>query len=120
MKKCIDTYKRLENEMICKMKKFAIEYKQVFFVTLFIGIIIHLFVLTNKLLNWDEIGFLFSKGNSYILGRWLLDSTRYIFPNISLPAFNGMISLILLSVISVFIVDILEIKSKLNVIQEVG
>ena len=114
MQNFLNIYKKLEDKIILIIKKFIKEYNQIFLITLFLGIIIHLFAITNKLMNWDEIGFLFSKGNSYELGRWLLDSTKYIFPNISLPVFNGIISLVLLSFTTIFIIDILEIKSKLN------
>ena len=71
-------------------------------------------MLTNKILNWDDLNCLFSKGETFILGRWFLSITEYIFPNISLPTFNGIIAIILLSISGVFIVDILEIKNKTN------
>ena len=84
--------------------------KKIFLIILCVGIIIHLFILTNKLSNWDDIYNLFSKGACIPLGRWFLRVTKYIFPNYSMPVFNGVISFILLSCSACLIVNIMEVK----------
>ena len=73
------------------------EFKKAFIYICLIGIFTHMYILTNKLLNFDEILNLFSKGATLELGRWGLELTKYIFPNYSMPVFNGMLSIFLIS-----------------------
>lgn len=107
MKQYLKTCENIENNIMQKIKN----NKKVFFIILCIGIVIHLAALTNKLVQPDEIEYLFSKGNGMVLGRWFLDVTKYIFPNYSMPAFNGIIALILLSISACFVSNVLEVKS---------
>ena len=75
------------------------------------GLAAYLFVFTNKLLNLDEIAGLFSKGESVSSGRWALALTSYIFPDISMPWFNGVLSLVMLTVSACIVIRVFEIKS---------
>ena len=77
------------------------------------GLAAYLFVFTNKLLNLDEIAGLFGKGESISSGRWALALTSYIFPDISLPWFNGILSLLMLTAAVLLILHVFEIKSTL-------
>ncbi len=92
------------------MKKFYENYKKIFLWIFVIGIIAHGFMLTNKVVNHDDLTCLFTKGESFSLGRWGLELTSYLFPNISMPWFHGIISLLLISLSACFMVDLLEIK----------
>ena len=77
------------------------------------GLAAYLFVFTNKLLNLDEIAGLFGKGESISSGRWALSLTSYVFPDVSMPWINGMLSLLLLTAAACLTVRIFEIKSTL-------
>lgn len=77
------------------------------------GLAAYLFVFTNKLLNLDEIAGLFSKGESLSSGRWALALTSYVFPDVSMPWINGMLSLIMLVAAACITVRVFEIKSGL-------
>lgn len=77
------------------------------------GLAAYLFVFTNKLLNLDEIAGLFGKGESISSGRWALALTSYVFPDVSMPWINGMLSLLLLTAAACLTVRIFEIKSTL-------
>lgn len=77
------------------------------------GLAAYLFVFTNKLVNLDEIAGLFSKGESISSGRWALALTSYIFPDLSMPWFNGMLSLLLLTAAVCLIIRIFELESPL-------
>lgn len=77
------------------------------------GLAAYLFVFTNKLLNLDEIAGLFGKGESISSGRWALALSSLLFPDISMPWINGMLSLLLLTVAACLTVRIFEIKSTL-------
>ena len=76
-----------------KLKKIYDKYKVVFVWILLIGLMAHAFTLTNKLVNHDELSALFTKGETYAVGRWGLELLEFIFPNISMPIFNGLIML---------------------------
>ena len=77
------------------------------------GLAAYLFVFTNKLVNLDEIAGLFSKGESISSGRWALALTSYIFPDLSMPWFNGMLSLLVLTAAVCLIIRIFELESPL-------
>ena len=77
------------------------------------GFLAHGFAMANKLLNADEVGSLFAKGETVISGRWALGLTRYLFPNVSMPWVYGLLSILMLSVAMCLIVRIFQIRSKL-------
>lgn len=77
------------------------------------GLAAYMFVFTNKLLNLDEIAGLFGKGESLSSGRWALALTSYIFPDLSMPWINGMLSLIMLVAAACITVRVFDIKSGL-------
>ena len=87
------------------------EYAVPALAALIAGLAAYLFVFTNKLLNLDEIAGLFGKGESISSGRWALALTSYIFPDLSMPWINGLLSLIMLTAASCLVVRIFEIKS---------
>ena len=61
------------------------------------GLLAHMYAFTNKLLNADETAALFSKGATLTSGRWGLEATRLIFPDVSMPWIYGIISLLLIA-----------------------
>ena len=80
---------------------------------LIFGLLAHMYAFSNKLLNADETSALFSKGASVTSGRWGLELTSYIFPDVSMPWIYGVISLLLLALALCLTVDIFRIKSPL-------
>ena len=80
---------------------------------LIFGLLAYLFVFTNKLLNLDEIAGLFRKGESISSGRWALWLSSFIFPDVSMPWINGMLSLAMLSAAVCLVISLFEIKSGL-------
>jgi hypothetical protein len=69
--------------------------------------------MTNKLVQWDEIYFSFSKGYSLSLGRWGLEILALIFPNYSMPWLWGGISVTFVIIAVCLILELFEIKNKL-------
>lgn len=94
-----------------KLHKNFSAYALPFFTCLAVGFLAYFFVFTNKLLNLDEIAGLFKKGESITSGRWALWLSSYIFPDISMPWFNGVVSLLLLSAAVCMVIAVFEIKS---------
>ena len=76
-----------------------------------VGLMAHGFAFTNKLLNADEIYSLFSKGGGVSFGRWLLDATRFLFPNASMPWIYGLLGIFLFSVTACLTLRLFEIKN---------
>lgn len=89
------------------------KYIKVFLGILAIGLLSHFFILTNKIINHDELHFLFSKGNTFELGRWGLELIKYIFPNISMQFLYGSITLILIAISACILFEILDVKNRI-------
>lgn len=96
-----------------KFNKVFSVYALPFFTCIVVGLLAYFFVFTNKLLNLDEISGLFKKGESISSGRWGLWLSGFIFPDVSMPWINGMLSLIMIAVSACITVNLFEIKSSL-------
>lgn len=70
------------------------------------------FAFTNKLMCADEVENLFSKGATLSSGRWGLEITRLIFPDVSMPWIYGIITICLISIACCYIIDIFSISNK--------
>lgn len=75
------------------------------------GLAAYMFAFTNKLPNHDDVMCLFSKGATLASGRWGLEVSKYIFPNVSMPWFYGVVCLVLLCSMACLTVKIFEIRS---------
>ena len=89
---------------------FMESYRSPFFTGLIVGLLSYTFAFTNKLLNWDEICSMFSKGATIGSGRWALPITSLIFPDYSMPWINGIISIVLISLSACILLNELKIK----------
>ena len=96
-----------------KLERWYKKYVKVFLWILAIGFVAHAFVITNKLINHDELGQLFDKGGSYSLGRWGLELITYVLPNISMQSLYGIMVLILIGLSSCLISEMFNVESKL-------
>ena len=85
-----------------------------FFSSLIFGLIAHMFMLTNKLPNHDDVAYLFDKGETVLSGRWGLELLRYVIPDYSMPWLHGIVSILLLAVSICTIVQLFEIRSRLG------
>lgn len=79
----------------------------------FTTLITYMFVFTNKIINWDDLQFLFGKGYTITSGRWALELLEYVLPNYSMPWFWGIISSALLIFSICIIIDIFKIDNKI-------
>jgi len=87
-------------------------YALPFFVSLVIGLVAHGFMLTNKISFGGDVSGIFEKGATYISGRWGLELIKWLMPDISMPWFNGMFSLVLVSAAICVMLDIFRIESR--------
>lgn len=84
-----------------------------FLASLIWGFLAYTFAFTNKLINHDEVGQLFSKGATVTSGRWGLGLLDTIFPNVSMPWIYGVLTILIIAVSICLIVDLFAIRSKL-------
>lgn len=85
---------------------------KVCFVTgMVVGLLTHLYMLTNKLPNWDDLSNLSGFGSGAEYGRWLLEYLRPLLGKWSVPALNGVITIIFLSLSACIILITLDLKS---------
>lgn len=96
-----------------KLLAYALAYKLPLLTSLVTGIIAHCFAFANKLVNIDDVGYLFSKGVTVSSGRWGLVFLKYLFPNISMPWIYGLITIVLISISVCIIISLFSIRNKL-------
>ena len=87
------------------------EHKAPFCTAMICGLLAFTYFFTNKLPNFDDVAFLFTKGAELESGRWGLELCELIFPNYSMPWLWGIISLVLMSVSACLTVDLFRLKS---------
>lgn len=90
--------------------------KDIFFTCLFIGILTHGYMMTNKLPNIDDYISMFHYGGGYTSGRWFLALLGNLLfrldGNYSLPFFNGSIFIILLSLACTIFLKAFDFQSR--------
>ncbi len=94
-------------------KELLLRFKTPLIAGLIAGLLSYTYIFCNKLVQWDEIFYSFSKGASLEAGRWGLDILQFVFPNYSMPWLWGICSLSLIVLSACFIINIFDVKSKL-------
>ena len=97
-------------------KKLCKEQRIAFLCTFFGGLVVHMYMLTNKFPNHDDIVCLFRNDATVTSGRWFLPVLIGISSEYSLPWLNGILALLYLSLLSVVLVRFFRIRRKLTVI----
>lgn len=94
-------------------KVFLLKYRFAFFSAQLLGLFSYMFMFTSKLVTHDDLTYLFGKGATVSSGRWGLELLSLFLPDVSMPWFHGMITLLFLAVSMCFVVDLLKICSPL-------
>lgn len=103
-------------------KRISNQAKTAFISAVLMGLITHLYMLTNKFPNPDDTRHMFTLGVGTRGGRFGLDllSTKWfgldvsILTTYSMPWLNGLLCIALIGIGSVYIVTLFRIKSKVN------
>lgn len=90
--------------------------KIAFISTIIIGLVCHIYMMTNKWVNLDDIVQIVDTMNRTTSGRWFLMFPAAIGSEFSLPWLNGLLTIIYTAFISSIIVEMFDIKSKINTI----
>lgn len=75
------------------------------------GLFTHLYMLVNKLPNWDDIWNFNGYGSGDSWGRWFLKYVRPLSGEWSIPAINGVMAIITIAIASCLIISALKLKS---------
>ena len=103
----------MEKKLCGEMAAQKIKYMSLPYVTtLLFGFAAHMFMLTNKISFGGDVSSIFDKGATYISGRWGLELIKWLLPDISMPWFNGLFSLLLVSAAVCVMLELFEIKSR--------
>lgn len=96
--------------------KISANEKLCFFSALFFAFFTHTYMLTNKFSNGDDACNFQGVGVASELGRWFLPRLNKVTVTESNPWFNGILTLVLLSIACVFIYKTLELQRKISAI----
>lgn len=102
-------------DVVKKYEKIPKIYRYTFWCTFFVGMLTHLYILTNKLPTFDDMLCLNSFGGSFGLGRWflgMLGLIKYkVLGNYSMPMLNGTLAILGVAVFACLVNAILENKN---------
>lgn len=92
--------------------------KVTFIAAIVIGLISHMYMMTNKLPNYDDIkGMINDYGSGFQSGRWALSVlgvfVKRTIGNYSVPWLYGMISITFVAIASVFVIRLLDIRDSM-------
>lgn len=87
-------------------------HTKICFITgLIVGWITHFYMLTHKLVNWDDANNMSAYGSGDYLGRWFLKYIHPIGGVHSIPAVHGFLFILLIALSACLILEIVGIKS---------
>ena len=86
-----------------------------FGVSMIVGMLTHLYMIANKISNWDDLTCPAGVGGGEWHGRWLQPHVYRLFSIWSIPAINGTMAVVLLAFAACFIISALEIRSTAGV-----
>ena len=108
------------NELKIKSKSMLYKFCVVSVITFFFGYIIHGQIIFNKLIYHDEVGVLYGMYNSMKYGRWFIFISQRllyrIFDVTSTNSFSTFFSFLFISLSNVILLDLFEIKRKVNIV----
>ena len=94
------------------LKKIPPYIRRTFLSAVVLGIVTHLYMLTNKLPNHDDISCLLGVSYGTQSGRWLLPAVLQWDGSYSMPWLIGVLSILCLAVTACFAVSLLRIRSR--------
>ena len=97
MNRGLFAYSRSETifNRICSL---CVEYRYPILGSVIAGMLAYTFAFTNKLVNLDDLYYMFSKGATIESGRWGLELMSFLFPDYSMPWIYGILSLVLITI----------------------
>lgn len=107
----------MELDIFARLNKRIPGHTKICFATgLLVGWLTHFYMLTHKLVNWDDINNLEAWGSGDYLGRWFLKYIHKLGSSYSIPAVRGFIFILCLTLSACVILEIVQIKSALGAV----
>lgn len=101
-------------------KWFDTNKRLAFLVALIVGIITHITMITETIMSqdglWNSMEYARPGDWETSLGRWGIEILERATQFIAIPSINTIFCIIIMAVTSVFIIDILDLKSKVSVV----
>lgn len=94
--------------------KIKVQWKVCFFAAVVVGLLAHLYKITNWLPNWDSLVFRYSSQNMLALGRWFLPVVCSFSSFYDLPFLNGIIAIVFHALSAVMMCRILNVERKVT------
>ena len=91
-----------------------LQWRVCFFSAFIVGMIAHLYKITNWLPNWDSLVFRYDSQNMIGLGRWFLPVVCSLSSFYDLPFLNGIIAVVFHALGSVCICKIFDVEKKIT------
>lgn len=107
----------LPEEMIEKLKKNILpQHKTCLLSAIIVGIITHMYKITNWLPNWDSLVFRYDEQNMLSMGRWFLGVASAPSSFYDLPWLAGLLAIIIHALSAVCICKMFDIKKNTTAI----
>ena len=90
------------------------QWKTCFYASLLVGLLAHLYKITNWLPNWDSLVFRYDSQNMLDLGRWFLPVVCSVSSFYDLPLLNGVLAILFHAFGAVCICEILNVKKNIT------
>lgn len=90
------------------------QWKVCFFASVIVGLLAHIYKITNWLPNWDSLVFRYDSQNMIALGRWFLPVVCSFGSFYDLPFLNGIVAILFHALSSVCICKILNVQKNIT------
>ncbi|MBQ7959913.1 MAG: glucosyltransferase domain-containing protein [Clostridia bacterium] len=90
------------------------QWKVCFFTAFLVGLMAHLYKITNWLPNWDSLVFRYDSQNMVALGRWFLPVVCSVSSFYDLPFLNGIIAIVFHALGAVCICRMFDVQKKIT------
>ena len=105
----------LPEKIIRKFKNYILpQWKVCFWSAIVIGLVTHLYKITNWLPNWDSLVFRYDAQNMLSMGRWFLPVASGISSFYDLPWVTGLMAIFFHAISAVAIVEIFKVKKTIT------
>lgn len=99
-------------DILAQINKKIPKHTKICFVSgMIIGWLTHFYMLSHKLVNWDDMNSLDEFGSGDYLGRWFLKFIHPLGSKYSIPAVHGFLFIVCLSLSACLVLEIMQIKS---------
>ncbi len=92
--------------------KISPQWKTCFFSALLVGLVAHLYKITNWLPNWDSLVFRYDSQNMLTIGRWFLPVVCSFSSFFDLPLLNGILAILFHALSGVCICNMFRVQKK--------